>query len=260
MTVVFVHGNPETPVVWHRLIAELAARDVTDVATLSPPGFGAPVPPEWGATAPEYGQWLIERLAEFDRPVDLVGHDWGAGHVFWALANAPERIRSAATDVTGIISPDYVWHDAAQIWRTEGAGEEFVDTWVATPKPALAARFIELGLDETAAAALAEAVDAEMGQCILSLYRSADMDYRRDLMATLERADLPPWLTIDPGHDPYAAGSLSRQVAAHLGLDSVELGDFGHWWMIEGPSSAADALMAFWASHGIDVRSTTGGE
>ena len=47
MTVVLVHGNPETDAVWGPLVRELR-RD--DVVLLSPPGFGAPAPQGWGAT------------------------------------------------------------------------------------------------------------------------------------------------------------------------------------------------------------------
>ena len=78
MSVVFVHGNPETASIWDPLIAELG-RD--DVVTLSPPGFGAPVPEGFGATADEYRDWLIGELEGIGGPIDLVGHDWGGGHV-----------------------------------------------------------------------------------------------------------------------------------------------------------------------------------
>ena len=48
--VVLVHGNPETAAIWQPLIEVLG---VADVETLSPPGFGAPVPDGFGATADE---------------------------------------------------------------------------------------------------------------------------------------------------------------------------------------------------------------
>ena len=41
MTLVLVHGNPETAAIWDDLREQLG-RD--DVIALSPPGFGAPVP------------------------------------------------------------------------------------------------------------------------------------------------------------------------------------------------------------------------
>ena len=41
MTVVLVHGNPETDAIWGPLVEALARKDVV---RLSPPGFGAPYP------------------------------------------------------------------------------------------------------------------------------------------------------------------------------------------------------------------------
>ena len=247
MPVVLVHGNPECDAIWHRLIAELGVRGVDDVVTLSPPGFGAPVPSQWGATAPEYGAWIIEQLSAIDGPIDLVGHDWGAGHCFWAAAHAPQLLRSLATDVTGLIHPDYVWHDAAQTWITPGAGEELIAAMFGAPKEFLVGRYLQMGLDETAASSIIDATGDEMGRCILALYRSADMGYRTALMAALESSDLPPWLVIDPGADPYVSADLGRGVAERLGLDTTTLGEFGHWWMIEGVAEAADALIDFWS-------------
>jgi hypothetical protein len=46
MPAVFVHGNPEHVAIWDELFAHLARNDIV---ALSPPGFGAPVPPRAGA-------------------------------------------------------------------------------------------------------------------------------------------------------------------------------------------------------------------
>ena len=70
VTAVFVHGNPETAAVWSPLLAELTRGDVL---TLSPPGFGAPVPDGFGATTDEYVAWLAAELESIGEPVDLVG-------------------------------------------------------------------------------------------------------------------------------------------------------------------------------------------
>ncbi len=48
---VFVHGNPETAAIWGPLLAELQH---PDTVTLSPPGFGAPAPDSFGATAQRF--------------------------------------------------------------------------------------------------------------------------------------------------------------------------------------------------------------
>lgn len=125
MTVVLVHGNPETDAIWRPLRAELG-RD--DVVALSPPGFGAPVPTGFGATATEYRDWLIDRLVEIGEPVDLVGHDVGGEHVINVAMARPDLLRSWASDVIGAYHPDYVWDDLAQVWQTPGDGEKVVET------------------------------------------------------------------------------------------------------------------------------------
>jgi pimeloyl-ACP methyl ester carboxylesterase len=42
MTIVLVHGNPETEAIWDDLVPHLRS---DDVVRLSPPGFGCPIPP-----------------------------------------------------------------------------------------------------------------------------------------------------------------------------------------------------------------------
>jgi pimeloyl-ACP methyl ester carboxylesterase len=51
MTVVLVHGNPETEAIWNPLVDALG-RD--DVVRVSPPGFGAPLPDDFPATCLAY--------------------------------------------------------------------------------------------------------------------------------------------------------------------------------------------------------------
>jgi len=145
MTKVFVHGNPETEAIWDDLISELARRGVTDTVTLVPPGFGAPVPAGFGATQTEYRDWLLAELRAIPGDIDLVGHDWGAGHVFGALASDPAVARTWAADCAGLMHPSYVWHDAAQGWQTPGTGEEMVAGMVALDEETFAAAYRRAG-------------------------------------------------------------------------------------------------------------------
>jgi pimeloyl-ACP methyl ester carboxylesterase len=124
MTVALVHGNPETDAIWGPLVDALG-RD--DVVRLSPPGFGAPLPDTFSATYLAYRDWLEDELEGLGEPVDVVGHDWGGGHVVNVVMHRPELVRSWATDVIGVFDPDYVWHELAQIWQTPGEGERWVD-------------------------------------------------------------------------------------------------------------------------------------
>ena len=63
MTVVLVHGNPETEAIWGPLVDALG-RD--DVVRLSPPGFGAPLPDDFPATYLAYRDWLEGELEGID--------------------------------------------------------------------------------------------------------------------------------------------------------------------------------------------------
>ncbi len=142
MPVVFVHGNPETTAIWDPLLVALG-RD--DVVTLSPPGFGVPAPAGWAATSDDYLAWLVSELEAIDGPIDLIGHDWGGGHVQRLAATRPDLIRSWVTDIAGCADPEYVWHDMAQVWQTPGAGEEAVESMRSQPRQGVEAGPVETG-------------------------------------------------------------------------------------------------------------------
>jgi pimeloyl-ACP methyl ester carboxylesterase len=246
MPAVFVHGNPETAAIWSLLIPELA-RD--DVITLSPPGFGAPVPPGFGATRIEYVDWLAAELAKIDEPVDLVGHDWGAGHVLGLVSTRPEQVRSWACDCGGLIHPDYVWHDMAQVWQTEGAGEEAVDAMlVSTPVEDRTAAYMELGMTAEIACDLAAAGNEDMARSVLSLYRSAAQPVMRELGELSPNARVRPGRFIFAELDHYCGTeTMAREAAARMGAEVSVLSGVGHWWMVEDPAAGAAVLNGFWA-------------
>ncbi len=250
MTKVFVHGNPETAAIWDDLVTALAERGVDDVVRLSPPGFGAPVPEGWDALPASYVAWLaaeLERLAEANEgPIDLVGHDWGAGHVLGLAAAHPELIRSWASDCVGLIHPDYDWHDAAKSWQTPGEGEEAVAGMTGAPLADKTELFIGLGLSPSTAASMAEGVNADMGRCILGLYRGAVQPVLRELGDRLEAAERRPGLVIDATDDPYVPSHMGKDAIIRFGAQHLELAGQGHWWMASAPDVAADGLVAFW--------------
>jgi pimeloyl-ACP methyl ester carboxylesterase len=250
MTIVFVHGNPETAAIWDPLRDELG-RD--DVVALSPPGFGAPVPDAFAARSDDYLDWLTGELeALADRaPIDLVGHDWGGGHVMRLAANRPDLIRSWVSDIAGCTHPDYVWHDMARVWQTPGAGEEAVAGLATTPKDQLAAGFQGLGMTEAAARSCADAATPEMGRCILALYRSAVQPHMGEWGRQLAAAERRPALVIIPTEDHYTGGeALAREMAERYGAEVTVLDGLGHWWMLQDPARGAAALQAFWSTLG----------
>lgn len=250
MSIVLVHGNPETDAIWGDLVGELADLGATDPILLSPPGFGAPIPEGWGATRVEYRDWLIARLEDVvtgSGPVDLVAHDWGAVHAFGMLAVRPGLVRSWACDCTGLLHPDYDWHDLAQLWLTPEVGEQVIDGMRAMSRDDWIAQMVGQGMAEPAAADVADSFEV-MAECILPLYRSGAQPVMAELGAALAAADLPPGLALDPTADPFV-GPAGRAVdmADRLGARHAPMDGAGHWWMMERPAEAAGILVDFWA-------------
>lgn len=244
MTVVFVHGNPETDAIWGPLV-EALGRD--DVVRLSPPGFGAPLPDDFPATYLAYRDWLADELEHIDAPIDLVGHDWGGGHVVNVVMHRPELVRSWASDVVGIFDPEYVWHDLAQVWQTEGAGEELVDTMLGGTIEDRAAQMAALGIPLDIGTSIAAAQGPEMGRAILQLYRSARQPAVAEAGRSLERAATRPGLSILATEDPYVGSDeFRRRAADRAGAHTEVLEGLGHWWMLQDPASGAAALTRFW--------------
>jgi len=247
MTKVFVHGNPETAAIWQPLARELEHLGVNDILLLSPPGFGALTPSNWAATQLDYTNWLISEIERIDGPIDIVGHDWGAGHVYGAIAQRPDLFASWAADCGGLLHPDYAWHDAAQAWQTPGVGEEAVGLLTNMAKDDLAAVLVSLGMTQAIAAEVAKDINAEMGRCILALYRSAAQPAMRDLGARLATVELPRGAVIIPTADTYpGTPDMAKDVARSMRATTIELADRGHWWMIEDPATAARQLVNFW--------------
>jgi pimeloyl-ACP methyl ester carboxylesterase len=248
MTIVLVHGNPETEAIWDDLVPHLRN---DDVVRLSPPGFGSAIPAGFDCSMTAYRDWLAGELKKLTKPIDLVGHDWGGGHVMRIAMEHPELIRSWATDVLGIFDPDYVWHDMAQVWQTPSAGEQAVAQMTSMPIADRAARYESVGMTATIAAKVAAAASADMGRAILALYRSAAQPAIRDLGDGLTRAAAKPGLALIATQDHYCGGeTLARRSAERAGAKVAVLDGLGHWWMCQQPKQGADAINAFLANLG----------
>jgi len=247
MPAVFVHGNPETSAIWQPLFGHLSRKDIV---ALSPPGFGAPVLDRFDATADTYLQWLIGELEQIDGPVDLVGHDWGGAHVMRLAMARPDLIRSWVSDVLGCFDPDYEWHEMARGWQSPVIGEGMVLAMTSAPMSARKARLESLGLGAVAEQ-VAAALNAEMGRCILALYRSAKQPAMKNWGQDLPKAAARPGLAIVPMDDAYTGGPiLARRSAERAGATIAALEGRGHWWMCEDPARGAKVLDDFFSSLG----------
>jgi pimeloyl-ACP methyl ester carboxylesterase len=243
MPAVLVHGVPETEQLWSSLRSQLGR---SDVLTLGLPGFGSPRPAGFGATMDDYAAWLIDEVGGVEGPVDLVGHDWGAGFTLRLVSLRPDLVRSWVMDAAGLADADFAWHEFAKIWQTPGQGEAFWEQQLARPVAERAAVFVAYGVPEDDAAAMARAVDETMAGCILDLYRSATTvqhDWGPDFVDVKS-----PGMVVVPTADPFLDATAARRAAERAGARVETLEGVGHWWMVEDPAGAAALLERFWSS------------
>jgi pimeloyl-ACP methyl ester carboxylesterase len=246
MTIVLVHGNPETEAIWDDLVPHLRS---DDVVRLSPPGFGSVIPSGFDCSTDAYLEWLASELTKLRQPIDLVGHDWGGGHVMRIAMEHPGLIRSWTSDILGCFDADYVWHDMARAWQTADIGEQAVERMLSLPAEARAQRYESLGMTLAIAQKVAAGADRDMGRAILALYRSAAQPVMRDLGVGLPRAVATPGLAVIATQDPYCGGeTLARRCAERTEAKVAVLNGAGHWWMCQQPKQGADAINAFLAN------------
>lgn len=242
MTTVFIHGVPDTARVWSRLAACLPADESRALAL---PGFGTPCPDGFRATKEDYVDWLIGALETLPGPRDVIAHDWGSILLLRVASVRPDLVRSWVGGGAPATS-DYTWHPTARLWQTPGAGEKAMERLT----PELASDMLaRAGLPDAAAAETARAIDATMKACILELYRSG-----RDVFRAWE-ADLAaieaPGLVLWGRNDPYAAPAYGAAMREATGATALRVLDCGHWWQVEAPEEAADAILAFWRGTGL---------
>lgn len=249
MTVVLVHGNPETDALWGPLVDALG-RD--DVVRLSPPGFGAPLPERFPATYLAYRDWLADQLEGLEGtagPVDLVGHDFGGIHAMNVVMQRPELVRSWVSDVVGTFDPDYEWHDLAQVWQTPGEGEKLIETFLGGTPEERAVMYATAGMPMDIGTSIASGQGPEMGRAILLLYRSAAQPAMAQAGRDLEKAAIRPGLSLLATEDPYVGSAdIRRRAADRAGARTEILDGLGHWWMVEDPARGAAVLTRFWNS------------
>ena len=217
-----------------------------DVVRLSPPGFGAPVPQGWGATVEEYRLWLVGELEALGEPVDLVGHDWGGGHVANVAMTRPDLLRSWCSDILGVFEPDYVWHDMAQVWQTPGRARRPRRRWSPTRDESGGPRRPRGDPDVAEEMAKSWTDDIPLRPRALPGRRAARHGAARRAPA---RRGRPPGLAIQATDDHFVGTDDMRRRAAERAGARVEVLDrLGHWWMLQDPARGAAVLTEFWAS------------
>jgi pimeloyl-ACP methyl ester carboxylesterase len=243
MTAVFVHGVPETTVIWDPLIAALG---LENAKTLALPGFGCALPDGFEPTMDRYAEWLAEELGAIEGPIDLVTHDWGAFLAVRVLGEQPTLVRSWVTDM-GDLNDDFEWHDTARTWQTPGEGEAFMDVFLGGDDEYRAVVLGDLGVAEATARRLATQIDTTMGDSILTLYRSA-LELGIEWGPCIDNIAVPT-LVIEAVMDPFRSAGAVNRLVQRIGAATLRLEDEGHWWMTGSPEAAATGIADFWAAN-----------
>ncbi len=246
MTIVLVHGVPETSMVWDGL------RDVLseDSIALALPGFGTPRPTGFMATKDAYASWLAEALGRIGGPIDLVGHDWGALLTLRVATAFDIPLRSWAVDVANNFHPASRWHPLAQTWQTPDVGEAWMrKAQAAAPdsSDSFAGRLARHGVPEDQARVMGAAHDETMSRCILDLYRSAEPNVFADWGAEATQPTRAPGLVLLLPDAPEDE-AMSLEVAQWLGARTDRLDGLDHCWMAQDPQATLTVLRRFWDS------------
>jgi pimeloyl-ACP methyl ester carboxylesterase len=246
MTLVFVHGVPETPSVWDDIRNRIGQPSVA----LRLPGFGSPRPSHL-QDKEGYAAWLADELRAIDGPIDLVGHDWG-GHLAMRVVSAYDvPVRSWVSDVAYGWHPDYQWHPAADVFRKSPDGEQALAR-LRESASGSGGTFGDLlqprGLTPDLAKEIDAAHDEEMSAAILLLYRSAYPNFHADWGKEFDQAAAAPGLILTPAADPMTHPALDQDMARRLGARLVVFEGLTNYWMLQDPERGVQALRDFWAA------------
>lgn len=244
MTVVFVHGVPETPSLWNDLRERM---DRPSIA-LRLPGFGSRRPAHLHDKE-AYAAWLAAELRAVEGPVDVVGHDWGAHLAMRVVSAYDVPVRSWVSDVAHGWHPDFQWHEAAALWQKSPEGEESLAGLRKSPSGdgfTFGDFLRSRGMGPELAEEIDDTHDEEMSAAILSLYRSAWPAFHADWGKDFNRPAAAPGLILVPTGDPMAHPAQDREVAERLGAQLIELDGLTHYWMLQDPERGVEVLRRFW--------------
>lgn len=247
MKTVFVHGAPNGPDIWNRLIAELGLAE-EDCLPLALPGFSVPCPKGFEPTRDAYANWLVRELEDTvtstGKPVRIVGHDFGAIFTLRACSLRPDLISSWAA-FGSLIDSETKPHAIAKMFRAPLLGELL--SKVITNRTLVAAGLRKQGLPAELAEQEAARIGPQMCQCVLALYRTpyvaGEPHPWADNLANLPDEGLLIW----GAQDPYVSAQAGRRFAERWGYPLHIEPDTGHWPFVQNPRSIADRLQEFWA-------------
>jgi pimeloyl-ACP methyl ester carboxylesterase len=241
MTIVFLHGVPDTPRVWDAVRSHLTTTE--DTTALALPGFGSELPDGFDRTKEAYLGWVVAELERIGEPVHLVGHDWGAILATRITSVRPDLVRTWAV-ANGPVDAGYAWHPLAALWQTPGKGEQFM---VDTTAEGFASNLRALDVPADDALATGTAIDARMKDSILTLYRSAT-DVGAEWGPDVRHA-APGGLIFWGGDDPLCPVEFAYRMGAAAQVKEIRILDANHWVILQQPDEVARLLDEHWARH-----------
>jgi pimeloyl-ACP methyl ester carboxylesterase len=241
--ILFVHGVPDTALLWHPLIESLGLQP-DSYRALSLPGFASPLPKGFSATKDAYAAWLISRIEDTGEPVHMVGHDWGALLVLRAVSLRPDLVSSWCV-TNAVIDKEYSGHRTARMWATPLLGELVMLGM--RNKARLEAGLIEGGMPASLAREEVPHIDKTMRQSILKLYRSAvGLRFRGEWVDDL--ANMPKRGQLFWGEtDPYVDLSVAQRFSKRWNVPLHVARGAGHWACHERAQEFAGVLAAHWS-------------
>ncbi len=242
--VLFLHGNPDSSILWRQVIKEMKPR----FRCLAPdlPGFGrSSFPQNFHCSLAEMAAFLEGLLNELrvSEPVNLVVHDFGGPYgLAWAVKN-PTRVRRMGI-LNTIFTADYRWHLWGRIWRTPVLGELSLMTmnrWVFHASM----RRNAPGLSDEHLRETYALLTPSTKKMVLKLYRAADpKNFRSWEEGLLQLTRKVPACVLWGDRDPYIAPAFAERFGAQK---VFHYSDYGHWLPVEAPQEVSARLMEFFA-------------
>jgi pimeloyl-ACP methyl ester carboxylesterase len=259
-TIVAVHGYPDNHTVWDALVTELCER--YRVVTYDVRGAGQS---EWPAERSAYRmEHLVDDLVAVlddvapDRPVHLLGHDWGSIQCWPALVD--DRIQGRVRSFTSISGPslDHAtqWlrgaaHRPAKVLR-QLADSYYILLFQLPVLPEVLARrgAIDIGIRRLAVRARTDTGIVDSTWRTKADALNGIELYRANMLTHLGRSR-PQRITIPvqvlaPSDDPHVTVALQTEAPRPFVDDlRIEVVDGGHWIVAQRPELIAARVEAF---------------
>jgi haloalkane dehalogenase len=239
----FVHGVPESSYMWRDAMPAVAQAGWRAIAP-DLPGFGDSEPDPPG-TWERHVEALDRFVGELELgPVALITHDWGVMIGLRWACDHPGAARALVISDGGFFA-DRRWHDMANVMRTPGKGEEFIESL--TPEAmAGALKSLSRGMTDDALEEYWKCyADETRRRGHLELYRSGDFEKLEPYEGKLAALGLPA-LIVWGAQDNFASPKMAQRFHDDLAGSRLEIvDDAGHFVWEDAPEPTTGALVEF---------------